>query len=123
MKRRRVMKKEFSCPVEAAVSTIGGKWKIFIIYNLIQGTKRFGELKKLIPGITQKMLTQQLRELEDDNIIHREVYPEVPPKVEYSMTKLGKKLEPVFELLCKWGQDYQACDVRPALKKRSPSGH
>ncbi len=100
------MKKTISCPVEAAVSTIGGKWKIFIIYNLLQGTKRFGELKKLIPGITQKMLTQQLRELEEKNIIRRKIYPEVPPKVEYSMTELGKKLEPVLEHLCQWGSEY-----------------
>ena len=100
------MKSNFKCPVQAAVNTIGGKWKILIVFHLLQGTKRFGELKKLIPGITQKMLTQQLREPETDMILHRKVYPVVPPKVEYSLTKQGKKLEPIFNLLADWGNSY-----------------
>jgi DNA-binding HxlR family transcriptional regulator len=100
------MNKKFSCPVQVAVEIIGGKWKIYIIYNLLSGTKRFGELKKLLPGITQKMLTQQLRELESDGIISRLIYPEVPPKVEYSITKLGMTLEFVFQSLCNWGEEY-----------------
>jgi DNA-binding HxlR family transcriptional regulator len=98
-----MMKKSESCPVLTAVNTIGGKWKIIIIYNILEGTKRFGELKRLIPGITQKMLTQQLRELEADGIIHRKVYAEIPPKVEYSITVLGRKLETIFASLCRWG--------------------
>lgn len=100
------MTKRFSCPVQAAVDIIGGKWKILIIYHLLAGTLRFGEIKRLIPGITQKMLTQQLRELEDESIVHRKVYPEVPPKVEYSLTRLGRSLEPVFTSLCQWGLGY-----------------
>ena len=99
-------KKINSCPVQIAVETIGGKWKIYIIFNLLTGTKRFGELKKLMPGITQKMLTQQLRELESDGLIIRKVYPEVPPKVEYSLTKLGMTLDHVFNSLCSWGHLY-----------------
>lgn len=100
------MKSNFKCPVQAAVNTIGGKWKILIVFHLLQGTKRFGELKKLIPGITQKMLTQQLRELETDMILCRKVYPVVPPKVEYSLTPQGEKLEPIFSLLADWGNGY-----------------
>lgn len=94
----------FSCPIQAAMAVIGGKWKILVIFNLLAGTKRFGELRRLVPGITQKMLTQQLRELEDDGIVRRRVYPQVPPKVEYSLTALGRDLEPVFGQLCRWGQ-------------------
>jgi DNA-binding HxlR family transcriptional regulator len=100
------MKQNFKCPVQAAVNTIGGKWKILIIFHLLQGRKRFGELKKLIPGITQKMLTQQLRELENDMILNRKVYPVVPPKVEYSLTHQGEKLEHIFSLLAEWGNGY-----------------
>ncbi len=100
------MDEKFSCPVQIAVETLGGKWKIYIVYNLLLGKKRFGELKKLLHGITQKMLTQQLRELEAAGIVKREIYPEIPPKVEYSVTELGKTLGPVFEVLCKWGVEY-----------------
>jgi DNA-binding HxlR family transcriptional regulator len=95
-----------SCPIQAAMAVIGGKWKILIIFQLLAGTRRFGQIKRLIPGITQKMLTQQLRELEDDAIVHRKVFPEVPPKVEYSLTPLGKDLEPVFAQLCAWGRGH-----------------
>ena len=107
------------CPVQTAVYTIGGKWKILIIYNILEGTKRFGQLKRLIPVITQKMLTQQLRELEADGIIDRKVYPEVPPKVEYSITNRGKKLESVFTLLCEWGQDYVRQSNKNTTGKKS----
>jgi DNA-binding HxlR family transcriptional regulator len=100
------MTQRTSCPVQTAVDIIGGKWNILIIYHLLSGTRRFGELRRLVPGITQKMLTQQLRGLEDESIVRRKVYPEVPPKVEYSLTALGKSLEPVFTLLCAWGQGY-----------------
>lgn len=110
------MKKDLSCPVLTAVDTIGGKWKILIIYHILESTKRFGNLKKLIPGITQKMLTQQLRELEEDGIISRKVYPEVPPRVEYSITALGKKLEPIFVSLCQWGQDVNQSKQKKKLK-------
>lgn len=97
--------KYFDCFFIMAMSVIGGKWKTVILGQLFTGEKRFGELKKLICGnITQKMLTQQLRELEDDGLIHREIYKEVPPKVEYSLTEFGKSLSPILQDLCVWGQ-------------------
>ncbi len=93
-----------ACPVQACLNFISDKWKILIIRDLLDGTKRFNELKKSLAPITQKMLTQQLREMEQDDLIHREVYPIVPPKVEYSLTPLGKSLKPVIEEMKKWGQ-------------------
>ena len=95
-----------TCPIQASMAMIGGKWKILILYHLLTGTKRFGELRRLIPGVTQKMLTQQLRELEDDAILIRKVYPQVPPKVEYSLTPLGMNLKPVFAQLFLWGRSH-----------------
>ncbi len=94
------------CPTETALDLIGGKWKGMILYYLCTETRRFNELMRLIPNITQRMLTKQLRDLEANNIVHREVYPEVPPKVEYSLTPLGKTLEPVIRGLERWGNDY-----------------
>jgi DNA-binding HxlR family transcriptional regulator len=91
------------CPVEAALEVIGGKWKGTILYRLLDGKKRFNELKRMFPSLTQRILTQQLRELERDGIIHREVYAEVPPRVEYSLTEQGRTLKPVLELLREWG--------------------
>lgn len=91
------------CPVEAALEAIGGKWKGVILYNLLSQTLRFSELRRLIPDITQRMLTKQLRELEAENLIARKVYPEVPPKVEYSITAYGETLTPVIEALRTWG--------------------
>lgn len=98
---------ECKSPVENTLRVIGGKWKPLILWHLMEGTKRFGELKKVIPGITQKMLTQQLRELEADQLVHREVYAQVPPKVEYSLTEFGGTLAPVLDLLCDWGKTYE----------------
>jgi DNA-binding HxlR family transcriptional regulator len=92
-----------SCPLTSAMEIIGGKWKIVILGHLFTGVKRFGELKQLMPGVTQKMLTQQLRELETDGLLHREIYKEIPPKVEYSLTENGKSLEPILKELCTWG--------------------
>ncbi len=98
--------KYFDCPLTTAMNIIGGKWKVVILGHLFTGEKRFGALKKLICGdITQKMLTQQLRELEEDGLIHREIYKEVPPRVEYSLTDFGKSLSPVLRDLCVWGQE------------------
>lgn len=94
----------FGCPVEVCVEVIGGKWKGVILYHLLGGTKRFNELLRLMPGVTQRMLTRQLRELEADMIVERKVYPEVPPKVEYSLTEFGRTLEPVLEMLRMWGK-------------------
>lgn len=116
------MKKASECPVQTAVSLIGGKWNILIVYFLLQGTKRFNELKKSIPLITQKMLTQSLRSLEANRIVARKIYPVIPPKVEYSLTELGTKLEPVFDKLCSWGRIYndEMGRAQDAVKLSSP---
>ncbi len=95
---------EDACPVTRAVAVIGGKWKLFIVYHLMGGTCRFGELQRRIPGITQQMLTSQLRELEADGIVSRRIYAQVPPKVEYSLTPLGCELEALTDRLADWGQ-------------------
>lgn len=95
-----------ACPVETAINVIGGKWKPLILFFLLDGTKRFNELQRLIPQATRRMLTQHLRELERDGIVHREVYREVPPKVEYSLTPLGRSMEPILTLMLNWGQHY-----------------
>ncbi|MGF1478482.1 MAG: winged helix-turn-helix transcriptional regulator [Cyanophyceae cyanobacterium] len=95
-----------SCPVENTLAVIGGRWKVLILRELLEGVKRFGQLQRAVHGVTQKMLTQQLRELEADGIIHREVYPQVPPKVEYSLTPLGKSLQPILDAMHQWGIQY-----------------
>lgn len=97
----------FNCEKELTLSVIGGKWKMIIMWYLgKEGTKRFSELKALIPDITQRMLTTQLRELEEDGIVNRKVYPVVPPKVEYSLTPWGDSLIPILDLMYQWGKDY-----------------
>ncbi|MDQ0243304.1 DNA-binding HxlR family transcriptional regulator [Bacillus fengqiuensis] len=98
--------KKYNIGVEAALEVIGGKWKVVILCHLTKGTRRTSELKKLMPGITQKMLTQQLRELEEDGVILRTVYNQVPPKVEYSLTDYGWSLEQILDLLCAWGEHH-----------------
>lgn len=97
---------EYRCTVEATVAVAGGKWKPLIIYYLLSGTKRFGEIRKLIGGITQRSLTLQLRELESHGIISREVFAEVPPRVEYSLTEFGLTLTPVLNAMKEWGDSY-----------------
>jgi DNA-binding HxlR family transcriptional regulator len=96
------------CSVEAALSVIGGLWKPVILFHLLDGTKRFGELSRLVPNVTQRMLTLQLRELEADGVVRRTVYPEVPPRVEYDLTEFGRTLEPVLLTLRDWGAGFQA---------------
>lgn len=96
----------FQCPVEATLQLIGGKYKSLILWHLIGKTLRFNELSKLISSATPKMLTQQLRELENDGLINRTVYPVVPPKVEYSLTAFGESLIPILESMCSWGASY-----------------
>ncbi len=93
----------YGCAVEAALDVIGNKWKGVILFHLLDGKKRFNELRKLIPSVTQRMLTLQLRELENDRIVIRKVYPVVPPKVEYSLTPFGSELQPILFSLREWG--------------------
>ncbi|PYI52146.1 winged helix-turn-helix transcriptional regulator [Paenibacillus flagellatus] len=94
----------FNIPVEATLDVIGGKWKVVILCHLDKGEKRTSELKRLIPDITQKMLTQQLRELEEDGVVERKVYEQVPPKVVYSLTGYGWTLKPILDEMCAWGE-------------------
>jgi len=95
-----------NCPVVAALDVIGGKYKALILWHLVGGVLRFGELRKLIPQATQKMLTQQLRELEEDQLIIRTVYPVVPPKVEYRLSDFGKSMKPILDAMYNWGTEY-----------------
>lgn len=114
---------EFNCPVDATIQLIGGKYKAVILWHLIEEKKRFSELKRLIPKATEKMLTQQLRDMEKDGLIIRTVYPVIPPKVEYSLSGFGRSLVPVLDSMCRWGTDYLntfyrndenlICDVKP----------
>ena len=94
------------CPVEATLDVIGGKWKGIILYHLLEGPQRFGELHRLLVDVTQRMLTLQLRELEKDGVVHREVFQQVPPKVEYSLTEFGRSLSPIILLMRDWGEQY-----------------
>ncbi|KOR36069.1 MULTISPECIES: winged helix-turn-helix transcriptional regulator [Planktothricoides] len=100
------MSDRLTCAVESTIKVIGGRWKVLILRELFQGVKRFNELHRVLHGITQKMLTQQLREMEADGIIHREVYAQVPPKVEYSLTPLGESLKPILKEMHQWGLTY-----------------
>ena len=96
----------FNCPVEATVKIMGGKYKPVILWNLADGKMRYGQIHSVIPAVTDKVLTQQLREMERDGLISRKVYPQVPPKTEYSLTDFGKTLMPVLDAMCNWGRDY-----------------
>ncbi|HEY0329233.1 MAG TPA: helix-turn-helix domain-containing protein [Rhodopseudomonas sp.] len=96
------------CPVEVTLDLIDGKWKGVILYHLQEGRLRFGELRKKMPGITQRMLTKQLRALEQDGLISRKVFAEVPPRVEYALSETGLRLRPVIDALKRWGEDHQA---------------
>ncbi len=96
----------YNCPLEATLDVIGGKWKLYLLWHLREETKRYGELKRSTKGITEKMLIQQLRELESDRLVERKVYPEIPPKVEYSLTPYGKTFVPILRLLNSWGLDH-----------------
>lgn len=100
-------KDNYRCAVEVTIEIAGGKWKPLIIHYLLSGTKRFGELKRLIGGVTQRSLTLQLRELETNGIINRTVFDEMPPKVEYNLTEKGKSLSPLLIAMKMWGEEYQ----------------
>ena len=102
------MKKELqACPVEITMGLIGDKWKVLIIRDLLTGTKRFGELKKSLNGITQKVLTNNLRQMEASGLVNRKVYAEVPPRVEYSLTETGWSLKPILDSMVVWGNSYR----------------
>lgn len=98
--------RNYNCPVEAAMDVIGGKYKALIVYELIEGTRRYNEIAKAVPQATPRMLSKQLKELEEDGVINRFLYPVVPPKTEYSLTDLGKTLVPIVQSLCSWGEHY-----------------
>lgn len=108
---------EFNCPIEVTIGVVGGKWKMLILWHLKDSVKRFNELKKLIPGSTQKMLTSQLRELERHGVVARKIYPQIPPKVEYSLTEHGRSLRPFIEMACTWGKAHVAHTRRREAKK------
>jgi DNA-binding HxlR family transcriptional regulator len=111
--REKIRNGDFNCEKELTLSIISGKWKIVILWHLgVEGPHRFSELQRLFPKITHKMLTSQLKELIEDGIVHREVYPEVPPRVEYSMTELGMTLLPIIQMMYEWGKKRMA-----AIKK------
>ncbi|MGN0467166.1 MAG: winged helix-turn-helix transcriptional regulator [Acutalibacteraceae bacterium] len=111
MNEQKTTKELPACPVETTLTLIGNKWKVLILRDLMPGTKRFGELKKSIGSVSQKVLTAQLRDMEASGLVDRKVYAEVPPRVEYSLTKLGKSLEPVLEAMRNWGEDYKTYKV------------
>ena len=101
-------KKTVGCPVESTIEAIGGRWKVLIIHHLIEGKQRFGELTRLLGGVSARTLTRQLRELEASGIVYRKVFQAIPPKVEYSLTPLGKKLHPVLDAMHKWGEQVES---------------
>ena len=117
--------KVYHCTVEASLDVIGGKWKPLILWALGDKVLRFSELQKELPGVNAKMLTKQLRELEEDGVIQRTVYPEVPPRVEYAMTDFGRTLIPILQALCAWGTQYleiengcPGCQAKKGKKKK-----
>lgn len=108
MSEQRSTKELPACPVETTLALIGDKWKVLILRDLMPGTKRFGELKQSIGHVSQKVLTAQLRDMEENGLLHRRTYAEVPPRVEYSLTDLGRSLKPVLDALQEWGARYKA---------------
>lgn len=97
-----------ACPVETTLTLIGDKWKVLILRDLLPGTKRFGELKRSVGSVSQKVLTAQLRDMEESGLVNRQVYAEVPPRVEYSLTELGQSLKPILDSMKNWGENYKA---------------
>ena len=105
-------KKELpACPVETTLLLISNRWKVLILRDLLAGTKRFGALKKSVGNISQKVLTSNLRSMEEDGLLTRQIYPEVPPRVEYTLTPLGQSLKPVLDAMCDWGTGYKQQNV------------
>jgi DNA-binding HxlR family transcriptional regulator len=105
-------RRDMNCPAAFTLKVISGSWKVPIVWHLMAGTRRFGELRKAVGGVTQKILAQQLRELEGDGIVKRKVYAEVPPKVEYSLTPMGQTLRPVVQIMCAWGTAHSSVKSR-----------
>lgn len=103
--------KEYKCGIDVTLAVVGGKWKASILWHLAQQTMRFSDLQRQFSDTTRKMLTQQLRELETDGLVHREVYPQVPPKVEYSLTDKGRSIYPILEQMCVWGKEFCGSDI------------
>lgn len=107
MKTQNTAKELPACPVETTLTLIGDKWKVLILRDLLPGTKRFGELKRSVGSVSQKVLTAQLRDMEESGLVNRKVYPEVPPRVEYSLTELGQSLKPILDSMWNWGEEYK----------------
>lgn len=105
-----------ACPVETTLLLISDRWKVLILRDLLSGTKRFSELKRSLATISQKVLTSNLRSMESDGLLTREVYPEVPPRVEYTLTDLGQSLKPLLDAMCSWGEDYPSL-IRDSEKR------
>lgn len=121
---RKTVTQEVHCPVEATLSLIGGKYKTLILWNLTEGSLRFSELRRIVTAATPRMLTHQLRELEHDGLVSRKIYPVVPPKVEYSLTALGRSIRPILESMYAWGEGYLTsqgitpnCAMKPGRTK------
>ena len=113
------MKKHFGCPIQATSNVFAGKWKVLIVWHLAFGTRRFAELRNLLPGVSEKVLTAQLRELERDGVISRQATPVVPPRVDYALTAAGDELIPIMESMCGWGTKHLG--VAPTLPRRPGS--
>ncbi|MBX3157675.1 MAG: helix-turn-helix transcriptional regulator [Deltaproteobacteria bacterium] len=103
-----VIKRLPMVPAERTLKVLGGRWKVWVLYYLFEGTKRLSELRRAIPGVSQKVLVQALREMEEHGIVHREVFAQVPPRVDYSATKMGLSLKPIVDALCEWGRRHAA---------------
>lgn len=108
MYKQKDLKELPDCPVETTLMLIGDKWKVLILRDLLTGTKRFGELKRSVGKVSQKVLTAQLRAMEESGLLTRKVYAEVPPRVEYSLTELGQSLKPILDTMKNWGEEYKA---------------
>lgn len=107
---------ERKCPIETVIQLLGGKWKPLILWHLLDSARRFSELEKLIPEVTQKMLAQHLRELEADKLVTRTIYPSVPPKVEYTLSEYGITMIPVLETMCAWGETHNRLSLQPVAQ-------
>ncbi|MCI0491486.1 MAG: helix-turn-helix transcriptional regulator [Planctomycetes bacterium] len=109
---RKNTRKSVGCPVETTIEAIGGRWKVLIIHHLLEGTKRFGELTRLLDGVSARTLTRQLRELAESGVIERYVHQQIPPKVDYSLTPLGRKLAPILYAMHEWGEEVEKRRIR-----------